>query len=76
MRILLLAPHPFYQERGTPIAVNQILRVLATRGDAVDVLTFHEGQDLHYKNVSVFSHSLAVFCSWDPAWIFVEKIGL
>jgi len=67
MRILLLAPHPFYQERGTPIAVNQILRVLATRGDAVDVLTFHEGQDLHYKNVSVFR---------TPSLFFVRGIRL
>ena len=28
MNILLLAPHPFYQERGTPIAVDLLLKVL------------------------------------------------
>ena len=54
MRILLLAPHPFYQPRGTPIAVDLILQVLSNRGEQVDVLTFHEGQDLQYGNVTIF----------------------
>ena len=31
-RILLLAPHPFYQERGTPIAVDLLLGALSRRG--------------------------------------------
>lgn len=48
MRILLLAPHPFYQERGTPIAVDLLLRALAKRGDRVDVLTYAEGEDRAY----------------------------
>lgn len=54
MHVLFLAPHPFYQERGTPIAVNLILRVLSARGERVDVLTFHEGQDLQYDKVTIF----------------------
>ena len=53
MRILLAAPHPFYQERGTPIAVDLLLRVLCERGDTVDVLTFHEGKDRSYPGVTV-----------------------
>lgn len=53
MRILLAAPHPFYQERGTPIAVDLLLRVLGERGDTVDVLTFHEGKDRSYPGVTV-----------------------
>jgi len=48
MNILLLAPHPFYQERGTPIAVDLLLKVLAERGEQVDVLTYHEGEDRAY----------------------------
>jgi hypothetical protein len=42
MKILLLAPEPFYQDRGTPIAVNLLLRVLSERGEHVDVLTYHD----------------------------------
>lgn len=48
MHILLLAPHPFYQERGTPIAVDLLIRALVKRGDRVDLLTYHEGEDRDY----------------------------
>jgi len=53
MKILLLAPHPFYQERGTPIAVDLLVKTLSERGDAVDILTFHEGEDKHYLNAQI-----------------------
>ena len=53
MNILLLAPHPFYQERGTPIAVDLLLEALSRRGDHVDVLTYHEGADVAHPNVTI-----------------------
>ncbi len=53
MHIVLLAPHPFYQERGTPIAVNLLLRALSEAGHRVDVVTFHEGEDVDYPNVTL-----------------------
>jgi glycosyltransferase involved in cell wall biosynthesis len=53
MKILVLAPHPFYQERGTPIAVDMLVRALCERGDNVDVLTFHEGEDRQYSGLRV-----------------------
>ncbi|MCP1675791.1 glycosyltransferase involved in cell wall biosynthesis [Natronocella acetinitrilica] len=53
MKILVLAPHPFYQERGTPIAVDLLIRALSERGDQIDVLTFHEGADRTYPGVSI-----------------------
>ncbi len=36
MKILLLAPHPFYQERGTPIAVRLLAETLAEDGHTID----------------------------------------
>ncbi len=51
MNILFLAPHPFYQERGTPIAVRLLLQVLSDRGDHVDVVTYHEGEDVDLPGV-------------------------
>ncbi|MBE9126154.1 MULTISPECIES: glycosyltransferase family 4 protein [unclassified Coleofasciculus] len=54
MNVLMLAPHPFYQNRGTPIAVNLVLKVLSKRGDQVDVVTYPEGQDIHYENVNIY----------------------
>lgn len=45
LRVLVLAPHPFFQNRGTPIAVRMLVETLAGNGYAVDVLTYHEGED-------------------------------
>jgi glycosyltransferase involved in cell wall biosynthesis len=53
MRILLVAPQPFYQERGTPIAVRMLIEVLCSQGHAVDVLTYHEGADLDIEGLTI-----------------------
>jgi glycosyltransferase involved in cell wall biosynthesis len=54
MRILFLAPHPFYQERGTPIAVNLLLKSFSEKGYTVDVVTYHEGFDVEYNNIQFY----------------------
>ncbi|HSC27571.1 MAG TPA: glycosyltransferase family 4 protein [Vicinamibacterales bacterium] len=46
MRILLLAPHPFFQHRGTPLAEKALIEVLGAEGHDIDVLAFHEGEDI------------------------------
>lgn len=53
MRILVLAPQPFYVERGTPIAVDLLVRTLADAGHEVDLLAFHLGATPSYANVTV-----------------------
>lgn len=53
MRILLVAPQPFYQERGTPIAVRMLVEVLCGQGHAVDLLTYHEGADLDIEGLRI-----------------------
>lgn len=53
MHILLLAPHPFFQERGTPIAVRLLLQALSEAGHKVDVVTFHEGEDVTFPGVTL-----------------------
>lgn len=45
MRILFLAPQPYYEERGTLIAIDLLLRALSDRGDRIDLLTYHVGED-------------------------------
>lgn len=65
MKVLFLAPHPFYQGRGTPIAVSQVLAVLSRRGVHVDVVTYHEGEDVEYEHVKL--HRI-------PALPFVRNI--
>lgn len=53
MRILVLAPHPFFQQRGTPIAVRELLEFLSAEGHHVDVLTYHEGEDVEIANCRI-----------------------
>ncbi len=53
MNILLLAPHPFFQVRGTPLAVRAVLEFLTGQGHHVDLLTFHEGEDIEFPNCTI-----------------------
>ena len=71
MNILLLAPHPIYQERGTPIAVDLILKELSKLKDQVDVITYHEGREVKYDHITVhrilnipFIHRIQPGFSW------------
>src|SRR5690606_77012 len=53
LRILLLAPHPFFQHRGTPIAERALLEVLSAQGHSVDVLTFPEGEEVDIPGCTI-----------------------
>ena len=46
MRVLFLAPQPFYIERGTPIAVRAAAETLAKAGHEIDLLVYHLGEDI------------------------------
>jgi len=61
MKILLLAPHPFFTERGTPIAERALLQVLCAEGHEIEVLTFPEGSDPELPNCRIDRISA-------PAW--------
>lgn len=52
--ILLIAPQPFYQDRGTPIAVKLLAGELARLGYRVDLLVYHEGADIEIDGVRLF----------------------
>jgi glycosyltransferase involved in cell wall biosynthesis len=54
VKILVLAPHPFFQARGTPLAVRTVLEFLSGRGHQIDVLTLHEGEDVAIPNTRIF----------------------
>jgi glycosyltransferase involved in cell wall biosynthesis len=54
MKVLLLAPQPFYQLRGTPIAVKRLAEAFSRRGWLVDILAFHEGSAVGIPNVRIF----------------------
>jgi len=74
MNILLLAPHPFYQERGTPIAVNLLLHALSAQGHCVDMLTYHEGDDVAHPGVTLYRIKRPYFVHGVPPGPSLKKI--
>lgn len=45
-RVLVVAPQPFYEDRGTPIAVRHLVESLLESGYGVDLLTYPIGADV------------------------------
>jgi glycosyltransferase involved in cell wall biosynthesis len=74
MDILVLAPQPFYQDRGTPIAVDLMLRGLSERGERVDVLTYHLGKDIDYRGVEIHRIKKIDFIKQVPPGFSVGKL--
>jgi glycosyltransferase involved in cell wall biosynthesis len=46
VKVLLLAPQPFFTERGTPIAVRALAEALCRDGHQVDLVVLHGGEDI------------------------------
>lgn len=53
MNILVLAPQPFYKERGTPIAVKMLVEDLSSAGNHITLLTFSGGEDVSIPGVEI-----------------------
>jgi glycosyltransferase involved in cell wall biosynthesis len=53
LRVLVLAPHPFFIDRGTPIDLGLVLRAFSLRGDAVDLVCYSEGEDVSLPNLRI-----------------------
>lgn len=56
MRVLFLAPQPFFQERGTPIAVRLALEALSSNENAsneITVITYPEGTNIEIERVKL-----------------------
>ncbi|HET7608418.1 MAG TPA: glycosyltransferase, partial [Gammaproteobacteria bacterium] len=74
MRILVVAPQPFYQERGTPIATRLLLEALQAAGHSVDVLTYHVGEDPKLPGVHVFRAPAVPFVRDVPIGFSLRKL--
>jgi glycosyltransferase involved in cell wall biosynthesis len=51
LRVLFLAPQPFFEVRGTPLAVLHLVRALAELGHQVDLLTLPQGEPAPVEGV-------------------------
>ncbi|MFL7892990.1 MAG: glycosyltransferase family 4 protein [Anaerolineales bacterium] len=71
MKILMIAPQPFFEPRGTPISVRQRVTGLLKLGHQVDLATYHIGEDIELPNFNILRtpkiwgiHTLKVGPSW------------
>src|SRR5437762_7167096 len=68
VRILMIAPEPFFEPRGTPFSEFHRIRALTALGHRVDLVTYPFGQ-------SVSMPGLRVFRSLRPPFVSRVKIG-
>src|SRR5438309_7468675 len=68
VRILMIAPEPFFEPRGTPFSEFHRIRALVDLGHQVDLVTYPFGQE-------VTMEGLRVFRSMRPPFVHRVKIG-
>lgn len=73
-KVLILAPQPFYQNRGTPIAVKLLAEELAAGGYDVHLLVFHEGEEISMDGVTLHRTPSPGFINNIPPSISWKKI--
>ena len=54
MHILMIAPEPFFEPRGTPFSEYHRIRALAELGHTVDLVTYPFGRDVEMPGLRVF----------------------
>jgi glycosyltransferase involved in cell wall biosynthesis len=75
-RILVVAPQPFYEDRGTPIAVRQVLQALGELGRSVDLLTFPIGNGVDIPGLTIFRSANPFNLQRVPIGLSVRKVIL
>jgi glycosyltransferase involved in cell wall biosynthesis len=53
LRILMLAPEPFFEPRGTPFSEYHRIKALAELGHSVDLVTYPFGADVDIPNLRI-----------------------
>src|SRR6266516_3072996 len=68
VRILMIAPEPFFEPRGTPFSEFHRIRALVALGHQVDLVTYPFGQHVEMPG-------LCVFRCWRPPFLHGVTIG-
>lgn len=53
LRILMIAPQPWFQPRGTPFSVLHRIKALSLLGHKIDLVTYHIGQDVPIDGLTI-----------------------
>lgn len=75
-RVLVIAPQPFYEDRGTPIALRKVLEAASELGICVDVLTYPLGEPVELAGIRIFRHGTSVPVKHVPIGLSGKKILL
>jgi glycosyltransferase involved in cell wall biosynthesis len=75
-RILVVAPQPFYQDRGTPIALRQVLHAASELGYHVDLLTFPVGTDIQLRDLRTLRTGNPFAIRFVPIGLSLSKLVL
>jgi len=54
MRVLMLAPQPFFTSRGAPLCVSLYIGALLASGYTVDLVTYPYGEDVQHANLTIY----------------------
>ena len=54
MRILMIAPQPFFEPRGAPLCVYQHIKALVTLGYGVDLVAYPFGKDVDLPGLKIY----------------------
>jgi len=71
MHILMIAPEPFFEPRGTPFSEYHRIRALTDLGHTVDLVTYPFGQDVALDGLRVFRSARPPFLTRiriGPSW--------
>jgi glycosyltransferase involved in cell wall biosynthesis len=74
--VLVVAPQPFYEDRGTPIAVCQLLRALSHLAYEVDLLTYPVGRDVEIPRVRYLRSPNPLRMQWVPIGFSLRKLAM
>ena len=78
MRILMIAPEPFFEPRGTPFSEFHRIRALVELGHTVDLVTYPFGHDVSLPGLRVFRCARPPFMNGvgiGPSWRSCRSIS-
>ena len=76
MKILMIAPEPFFQPRGTPFGEYHRLKALSKLGHHVDLITYPVGEDVQIEHVNIYRSLKLPFISNVKIGLSAAKIFL
>jgi len=68
MKVLMIAPQPFFTPRGTPFSIRGRIQALVALGHSVDLVTYHLGEDVSLPGLRIYR------TPWIP-WMRHVRIG-